>query len=78
VESDAVGSNNTASVTQTSALAPYPDLQVSGLTLSGVSLQPPAGVPSLFNHNLVANGNAEARTAGNTFPGWTVTGPPEL
>src|SRR6185436_1554002 len=47
VESDSVGTNNTATVTQTSAIAPYPDLQVSGLALIGVSLQPPAGVSDL-------------------------------
>ncbi|MEI9924491.1 MAG: hypothetical protein WDN50_14005 [Bradyrhizobium sp.] len=78
VESDASGANNTASVTQTSALAPYPDLQVTGLSLSGVSLQPPAGVSDLFNHNLIVNGNAEAGNAGNPFPGWTAAGNPDL
>ena len=76
VESDTAGTNNTASVTQTSVLSAYPDLQVSGLTLGGVSLQ--ASGSGLFNRNLIVDGNADAGSAGDLFPGWTATGNPDL
>ena len=78
VESDTTGTNNIASVTESSTIASYPDLQVGGLTLGGVSLQPSAGVSGLFDHNLIVDGNAEAGNTGNPFPGWTVTGSPDL